>query len=203
MQQIRSIIQLLEKGYSLRSISAQIGLSRQPVTFYAARLWNAPYSLEALRQLADEDLAAIVNAHAVTTSLPESARRQELEALMPYFLSELKRTGVTRLLLWEEYRKQCTDPFRYTQFCILLKQAGKITNASMHLVHTPGNMVMVDFAGDKMSYVDRSNGEVIYCPVLVAVLPFSKYTFAIALPDASILQVINQFRNFRFQCFLK
>ncbi|HXS59050.1 MAG TPA: hypothetical protein VN726_23160 [Hanamia sp.] len=48
MQQIRSIIQLLEKGYSLRSISAQIGLSREPVTFYAARLKNAPYSLEAL-----------------------------------------------------------------------------------------------------------------------------------------------------------
>ncbi len=53
---------------------------------------------------------------------------------MPYFLSELKRTGVTRLLLWEEYRKESIDPFRYTQFCILLKQAAKITNASMHLV---------------------------------------------------------------------
>ena len=190
MQQIRSIIQLLEKGYSLRSISTQIGLSRQPVTFYAARLRNAPYSLEALRQLPDEDLAAIVYAPSVTTSLPESARRQELEALMPYFLSELKRTGVTRLLLWEEYRKQSADPFRYTQFCILLKQAGKIINASMHLVHTPGDMVMVDFAGDKMSYVDRSSGEIIFCPVLVAVLPFSKYTFAMALPDASIPQVI-------------
>ena len=134
MQQIRSIIQLLEKGYSLRSISSQIGLSRQPVTFYAARLKNAPYSLEALRQLSDEDLAAIVYAPAATTPLAESARRQELEALMPYFLSELKRTGVTRLLLWEEYRKQSTDPFRYTQFCILLKQAGKISNASMHLL---------------------------------------------------------------------
>ncbi len=190
MQQIRSIIQLLEKGYSLRSISAQIGMSRQPVTFYVARLKNAPYSLEALRQLSDEDLARIVYAPAVVKPLSENARRQELEVLMPYFLSELKRTGVTRLLLWEEYRKQSTDPFRYTQFCILLKQAGKITNASMHLVHTPGDMVMVDFAGDKMSYVDRSSGEIIFCPVLVAVLPFSKYTFAMALPDASIPQVI-------------
>lgn len=123
MQQIRSIIQLLEKGYSLRSISSQISLSRQP------RLKNAPYSLEALRQLSDEDLAAIVYVPAIITSLPESARRQELEALMPYFLSELKRTGVTRLLLWEEYRKNSTDPFRYTQFCILVKQAGKISNA--------------------------------------------------------------------------
>src|SRR5665647_1541850 len=47
-QKIRSIIQLLEKGYSLRAISVQTGLSRQTVTFYVARLKNAPYSLEAL-----------------------------------------------------------------------------------------------------------------------------------------------------------
>jgi transposase len=62
--------------------------------------------------------------------------------------------------------------------------------ATMHLVHTPAAMVMVDFAGDKMSYVDRSTGEIILCPVLVCVLPYSKYTFAMVLPDATIPQVI-------------
>jgi transposase len=51
-------------------------------------------------------------------------------------------------------------------------------------------MMMVDFAGDKMSYVDRRTGEIIFCPVLVCVLPFSKYTFAMALVDATIPQVI-------------
>ena len=190
MQQIRIIIQLLEKGYSLRAISAQIGLSRQTVTFYATRLKNAPYSFEALRQLTDEDLADIMYVPVVAKPLPPNTRLQEFDVRIPYFLSELKRTGVTRLLLWEEYRKETIDPFRYTQFCILLKQSSKITNASMHLVHGPGAMVMVDFAGDKMSYVDRSTGQVVYCPVLIAVLPFSKYTFAIALADASIPQVI-------------
>lgn len=190
MQQIRTIIQLLEKGYSLRAIATQIGLSRQPVTFYAARLKNAAYSFEELRQLPDADLAGIVYAPQVAVALPESARKQELDSRMAYFLSELKRTGVTRLLLWEEYRKESSNPFRYTQFCILLKQAGKATNASMHLAHAPAAMVMVDFAGDKMSYVDRSTGEVILCPVFVAVLPFSKYTFAMVLRDASIPQVI-------------
>lgn len=190
MQQIRTIIQLLEKGYSLRKISAQVGLSRQPVTFYAGRLKNAAYSLEALRQLPDADLASIVYAPEVSEPLADNARRQELDSRMAYFHSELKRTGVTRLLLWEEYRKESNDPFRYTQFCILLKQAGKTINASMHLVHAPAAMVMVDFAGDKMSYVDRSTGEIISCPVFVAVLPFSKYTFVMALRDASIPQVI-------------
>lgn len=190
MQQIRTIIQLLEKGYSLRAIAAVISLSRQTVTFYAARLKASAYSFEALRQLPDAALAAIVYAPEVTLPLCENARKLELDGRMSYFLSELNRTGVTRLLLWEEYRKESPDPFRYTQFCILLKQAAKVTNATMHLVHTPAAMVMVDFAGDKMSYVDRSTGEVIACPVFIAVLPFSKYTFAIALRDASIPQVI-------------
>lgn len=190
MQQIRSIIQLLEKGYSLRAISLQVGLSRQPVTIYASRLKNARYTLEELRRLPDKDLAGIVYAPDVSLPVSANARHQELTAKMDYFLSELKRTGVTRLLLWEEYRKESPDPLRYTQFCILLKQAAQISNATMHLVHQPAAMVMVDFAGDKMSYVDRSTGEVISCPVLIAVLPFSKYTFAMALPDATIPQVI-------------
>ncbi len=190
MQQLRALIQLLEKGCSLRSISAQLGISRQPVTLYAARFKSSNYSFEELRHLSDADLATIAYAPAVQADYTDAARRLDLNTRIPYYLSELKRTGVTRLLLWEEYRKECTDPYMYTQFCILLKEASKTTQATMHLVHTPGAMVMVDFAGDKMSYVDRSTGEVIGCPVLVCVLPFSKYTFAMALPDATIPQVI-------------
>ena len=186
MLQIRSIIQLLEKGFSFRAIAQQLGLSRQPVTFYAKRLKNAPYSLAQLRHLPDKDLATIVYGPAVSVPQVENVRRKEVELKMDYFLSELKRTGVTRMLLWEEYRTESPDPFRYTQFCILLKEARKLSNATMHLVHKAGEMVMVDYAGDKMSYVDRATGEVIDCPVVIAVLPFSKYTFAFAVPDATI-----------------
>ena len=190
MQQIRAIIQLLEKGFSLRAIAAQVGLSRQPVTIYAARLRKAVYSLDELRQLSDAELASIVYAPSADGHIPMNQRRKELDGSMAYFLNELKRTGVTRLLLWEEYRKGSADPFGYTQFCILLKQASKISGASMHLEHAPGAMMMVDFAGDKMSYGDPDTGELIFCPVLIAVLPFSKLTFAMALPDASIPQVV-------------
>ena len=69
MQQIRSIIQLLEKEYSLRAIAAEIGLSRQPVTFYVTRLKASTYSFEALRQLSDAALAAIEYAPEVSSPL--------------------------------------------------------------------------------------------------------------------------------------
>lgn len=190
MQPIRALIQLLEQGMSLRAIAAELRLSRQPVTLYAARLKSASCSLEELRQLPDAELAKIVYHAAPPDNLSDSQRRKDFNSRIDYFLTELKRTGVTRLLLWEEYRKEYTDPYQYTQFCTLLKEAGKTSRATMHLVHAPGAMMMVDFAGDKMNYVDRSTGEVISCPVLVVVLPFSKYTFVMALPDATIPQVI-------------
>ncbi len=65
----------------------------------------------------------------------------------------------------------------------------------MHLHHAPAAMVMVDFAGDTMNYTDWSTGEVISCPVLVCVLPFSKYTYTVALPNATIPQVIKARNN--------
>jgi transposase len=58
MQQVRSIIQLLTKGYSLRVISQQLRLSRKTITAYANRFHNSGYSLEELRSLDDASLSA-------------------------------------------------------------------------------------------------------------------------------------------------
>jgi transposase len=190
MQQIRALIQLLEQGFSLRRIASQLDISRQTATFYSVRLKASPFCLGALRQLPDADLAAIVYSPVAKPDISDNTRRIDFNCRIPYLLGELKRTGVTRLLLWEEYKKEYPDHFKYTRFCILLKEAGKSTEATMHLVHKPGAMVMVDFAGDNMQYIDRSTGEIVECPVLVCVLPFSKYTFAMAVENAIIPQVI-------------
>jgi transposase len=191
MQQIRAIIQLLEKGYSLRAIAIQLSISRKAVTLYALRLKESGHPMEVLRQFSDAALSAVVYEPALAIDYSDDVRRLDFIARTPYFLSELKRTGVTRLLLWEEYRKEYESPYWYTRFCDLLKEAIQPTKATMHLVHTPAEMVMVDFAGHKMSYVNKAAGVIISCPVLVCVLPFSKYTFTMALPDATIPQVIN------------
>jgi transposase len=190
MQQIRALIQLLEKGYSFRAIALQLNIARQSASLYTIRLKKSGHTLEVLRHLNDVDLGAVVYAPPKPIDYSDDARRLDFIARTPYFLTELKRTGVTRLLLWEEYRKEYDSPYGYTRFCDLLKEAIQPTKATMHLVHTPAEMVMVDFAGDKMSYVSKSTGEVISCPVLVCVLPFSKYSFAMALPNATIPQVI-------------
>ena len=96
----------------------------------------------------------------------------------------------SEMCIRDRYRKEYASPFGYTRFCDLLKEALEPTKATMYLTHKAAEMVMVDFAGDKMSYVNKATGELITCPVLVCVLPYSKYTFAMALPDATIPQVI-------------
>lgn len=60
----------------------------------------------------------------------------------------------------------------------------------MHFVHKPAEVLQVDFAGAKLSYTDNQTGEVIECPVLAGVLPFSGYAYVQALPNASLPQVI-------------
>jgi len=41
----------------------------------------------------------------------------------------------------------------------------------MHFEHKPAEVMMVDFAGDNLSYADKASGEVINCPVFISMLP--------------------------------
>jgi len=60
-----------------------------------------------------------------------NVRYRELLSQMPYFTKELKRTGVTRRLLWEEYySKNNIDAFGYSQFCYHLQCWQDIQNLS-------------------------------------------------------------------------
>jgi hypothetical protein len=190
MQLIRTIIQSLEKGFSIRHISRDIKLSRKTVTLYATRLQSSLYSLTELRQLDDAALALIVYPVQESGAIQEDPRKAFFISRLSYFLSELKRTGVTRLLLWQEYSKENAQGYAYTQFCVLLSDRRKIHEASMHFEYKPAEVMMIDFAGDKISFTDKSTGEVIACPVLVCILPFSGYSYAVALVDASIPQVV-------------
>jgi transposase len=190
MHLIRIIIQSLERGHSLRHISRELKLSRQAVTLYASRLQNADYSLAQLRQLDDASLAQVVYCSDDPPASKEDPRKTYFISRTPYFLSELKRTGVTRLLLWQEYQKENPQGYAYTQFCVLLSEYKKIRDVSMHLEYRPAEVMMVDFAGDKISYTEKGSGQIIECPVFVCILPYSGFSYAVALPDASIPQVV-------------
>lgn len=182
MQQIRLIIHHLQRHQSGRRIAKELGLSRNTVKLYLDRITDSCFSLDTIARMKDPELSALV--YPSLEKYSGDQRRSDFSQRTAYFLSELKRTGVTRRLLWEEYKREFSAGYAYPQFCELLSREKKLTNASMHFEYQPADMLLVDFAGDTASYVDKESGEVIPCPVLVCVLPFSGYSYAIALPNA-------------------
>lgn len=178
MNQIRRIIQLFKAGTSIRNVARQCSMSRNTVRAYNERLTPAG-SYEELLCMSDEQLSKLV------FDLPETGREREprfviLENLMPDYVAELGRTGVTRELLWKEYRDHYPQGYGYTQFCHYLSAYIARKDTVMYFLYRMGEKLMVDFAGKTMSYVD-DNGEIIVCPVFVAVLPFSGYGYVEAV----------------------
>ena len=90
-------------------------------------------------------------------------RYEELKAHFSYYAKELKRTGVTKKLLWEEYRQTHPAGYSLSQFSFHLQQYLINKKPGMKLQHVPDEKLYVDFAGKKLSYIDKISGEIIEC----------------------------------------
>ena len=64
----------------------------------------------------------------------------------------------------------------------------------MALVVLATNKMFIDFAGKPLHYINRLTGELIPCQVFVATLPFSDYSFAIAVPSQRIADFLYALR---------
>ncbi len=180
MSQIKQLLHLHAQKQSNRFIARSLSLSRNTVKSYLLKAADFPHSLDALLELSDPELEAMF--HAGSPAYKEDRKRYDyFKGRIDYFFLELKKPGVTRHLLWREYISTQSGGFSYTQFCFHLKQQLKASNPSMILTHVAGEKVFVDFAGKKLSYIDMSTGEVIECQVFVACLPYSDYSFAMAV----------------------
>src|SRR5690606_22343715 len=148
---------------SQRSIESETGINRRTIAGYQQRFTASGLEVPELLGLDDSQLAATLEANRPP---PEEVdpRRTHLESLFPYFYAELKRVGVTRYLLWEEYIREHPGGYRYSRFCELLQEDRSTKGATMIFEHEPGRLLELDFAGDKLHYVDTSSGEVVECP---------------------------------------
>ncbi len=105
-----------------------------------------------------------------------------------YLHAELKRPGVTRLLLWQEYKAAMPDGWQCSVFCDQYRRWLGSQNVVLRQNHIPGDKMFVDYAGQTVPIVDASSGEEVAAQVFVAVLGASSYTYAEAtwtqtLPD--------------------
>jgi transposase len=183
MTTLKLVIQQLSKGISRQSISAQYHISRNTIKKYEKRIKAMDMKIEDILKLSDEEISNLLQ-YRQDISLEENERYQDLMEEMPFYKNELKRTGVTRQLLWKEYLKKHSDGYGYSQFCEHLSKYFFRNDLTMVMQHQYGNCMEVDFAGEKLSYVDFNTGEEVVVPVLVCVLPASVYPYVEALPSA-------------------
>jgi transposase len=83
---------------------------------------------------------------------------------------ELKRPGVTLMLLWEEYATGNPLAYKYTSFCVKYAEFAKSQQRSMRQVHIAGEKLFVDYAGDTVPIVDAATGEITQAQIFVATL---------------------------------
>lgn len=96
---------------------------------------------------------------------------------------ELKRKGVTLMILWEEYVEESIalneTYLKYTQFCNVYKKYVETHQLAMHIEHKPGERCETDWMGSTIPIYDISLTNIIDKAYLfVGVLPFSQYMFA-------------------------
>jgi transposase len=104
------------------------------------------------------------------------------------FVIEMKKPGVTLLILWEEYRAVHPGGYGYSRFCDLFRGFERRLSPTMRQDHVAGDKVFVDYSGKKIAIVDPRTGEIREAEIFVAVLGASNFTYAEAtwtqtLPD--------------------
>jgi len=182
MTKIRRIIQLKSEGVSKLKISQTLGINRKTLDSYLLKLDLIGKSYQDLLDMNETGLAALVY-NPESNNQPDS-RFEDLQNRFAFYVDQLRKPGVTRCILWEEYKITNPYGYSYSQFCEHFARYKQRNKATMHFDHSPGEYLQVDFAGKPLYIIDRQTGEMIPCPVLVCVLPFSNYPYIEALSSA-------------------
>ena len=178
VEKIREIIRLKElANLSDRTISRALNISRPIVKRYIEDISRAGLDYSTIKTMDDDTLLEILDGK-VTLS---TSRYEVLRSQFEYYLKELKRQGVTLQRLWEEYRAEHPDGYRYSQFCYHFQQWRDTSQLTMHIEHKAGDKMFADFTGKKLSLVDRLTGELKEVEVFVAILAASQLTYVEAV----------------------
>jgi transposase len=178
MIKIRQILRLHTQGYSKLQIAVQTSISRNTLKKYIKEFTASKLTFDEISSLSDKDLEDLF---VKPEDKPVNEKLQTLFNLFPAIDKELKRKGVTREILWEEYKRDHPDGFGISQFKHYYAQWKAQVNPTMHMEHKAGDKMYVDFAGDKLNLVDQQTGEIQPVEVFVAILGASQLTYVEAV----------------------
>lgn len=170
---LKQIITLHLDGYSNRKIANTLGISRNTINTYMQLFAASDYSLEQLLSFEISELSELFSSYTTV----DTQRHNELMLYFETVNKARNHPGFTFLYHYSQYADTVVNPYSYTQFMEHYNRKYKEKKGSMKLEHDPGKEMYIDFAGKKLSYVDKSTGEITPVEVFVAILPHSQYTY--------------------------
>ena len=154
MRRIRELLRLrFEVGLSTRLIATSLGISKGAVGDYLQRVQVAGLGWPLPEDLDDTALERRL----FPGPPPSKAPRAEPD--WAAVDRELRRKGVTRSLLWQEYRAEHPDGYGYAWFCEHYEAWKARRSPTMRQKHLAGDKVFVDYAGDPIELIDPVTGE--------------------------------------------
>lgn len=176
MTRYREIMRLHSLGQPNRDVAAAVGCSASTVGRVLKAIRKSGLEWPLPESMGDDAIRRII--------YPDRyAKRSSFEDPDYKWVHEqLKRKGVTRSLLYEEYCDLCREtggsPCSRTTFNKGYEAWASSQNITMHIERKPGQKMEVDWAGTKMEIIDRDTGEAVPVSVFVACMPFSGKLYA-------------------------
>ncbi len=174
MKLIKEIIICHTKSkMSIRQISRSLSVPRSTISDYIRRYKSIGLSIHEVENLENDIL--------YNRLYPKERKAIEPTKPIPdyvYITDELKIKGVTRMLLWEEYREKYPDGYAYSQYCDLYSHWKKRLPVSMRQIHKAGEKMFIDYSGMTMDIINSQTGEIEKAEIFVACLGSSGYSYA-------------------------
>lgn len=180
MFKIREVLRLYGEGRGSKYIARVTGVARNTVKKYLLTFVRSGLLISEAHQLNDTQLAAIVCVEKPVT-LPNHQRFEQLQALLPELSQQLRKRGMTKGKIYEQYIRQCPDGYKPARFLELLNIYTGMVKPSVRITHQAGDKLFIDFTGKKLQITDPATGEVTAVEVFVSILGCSQLTFVMAV----------------------
>lgn len=186
MSKVKQMLLLHQQGISNRKIARELSMDKETVNNYIRKVKSSTITIDELLKLDDPILEGQLFAGSPAYSDP---RMSDFLKRLPYFKEQLTKKHITREELWQEYRVKHSNGYAKSQFYYHLKQnlvASKPPVTILTESYKPADKLLVDYAGDRLSYIDEETGEKIMVQTFVATLPYSDYAFSICVPSQRV-----------------
>ena len=155
MRKIKEVLRLHHLGLTQRQIALSCSVGQSTVSEYLKASSSCGLQWPEVVDWEEARLAAALLPKAEAEAKP----RRLAEPGFASIHAELQQhKHLTLQLVWEEYRGQQPDGYRYSRFCELYKRWRRKLEVVLRQEHRPGEKLFVDYAGPTAAIQNPGTG---------------------------------------------